>query len=136
MSKEGFRYSIAFTDDHSDVVFVCFLKDKSDTVEATKKFLADSASFRIGKRLRSDNGGEFVSGMFKAFLNDNKIKHGKSMWPYAAYIRSRCYNNHLKQALYFAFAGRKPNLSKMKLHPRFISTKIMVDETACEIRNV
>ena len=34
MSKEGFRYSIAFTDDYSGVVFVYFLKNKSDTVEA------------------------------------------------------------------------------------------------------
>ena len=57
MSKEGFRYSIAFTDDYSGVVFVYFLKNKSDTVDATKKFFADSASFGTVKRLRSDNGG-------------------------------------------------------------------------------
>ena len=63
MSKEGFRYSIAFTDDYG-VAFVYFLKNKSDTVEATKKFLADSAPFGIIKHLRSDNGGEFLSGEF------------------------------------------------------------------------
>ena len=153
MSKEGFRYSIAFTDDYSGVVFVYFLKNKSDTVEATKKFLADSAPFGTVKRLRSDNGGEFVSGRFKALLSDNKIKHetsapyfphqngtagrhwrtlfemgrcmlteaslSKSMWPYAVmqagYIRNRSYNNRLKQISYFAFTGRKPNLSKLRV---------------------
>ena len=82
MSKEGFRYSTAFTDDYSGVVFVYFLKIKSDTFEATKKFLADSAAFGTVKRLRSDDGGEFVSGMFKALLSDNKIKHETSA-PYS-----------------------------------------------------
>ena len=82
MSKEGFRYSIAFTDDYSGVVFVYFLKNKSDIVEATKKFLADSAPFGAVKRLRSDNGGEFISERFKALLNENKIKHEMSA-PYS-----------------------------------------------------
>jgi hypothetical protein len=30
-SKEGFRYAIVFTDDYTGVVFVYFLKNKSDT---------------------------------------------------------------------------------------------------------
>ena len=45
VSTEGFRYAITFTDDYSGTVFVYFLKSKSDTVEATEKFLADSAPF-------------------------------------------------------------------------------------------
>ena len=59
-----------------------FPKNKSDTVEATKIFLAHSAPFGTVKRLRSDNGGEFVPGMFKALLSDNKIKHETSA-PYS-----------------------------------------------------
>ena len=47
-------------------------------VEATKKFLADSAPFGDVKRLRSDGGGEFMSGEFKALLRENKIKHETS----------------------------------------------------------
>jgi transposase InsO family protein len=82
MSKEGFRYTIAFTDDYSGVVFVYFLKNKSDTVEATKKFLADSAPYGSVKCLRSDNGGEFISGKFKTLLSENKIKHETSA-PYS-----------------------------------------------------
>ena len=38
----------------------------------------------------------------------------KEFWPYAvmtaAYIRNRCFNNRLKQTVYFAITGRKPNL--------------------------
>ena len=140
ISKEGFRYSIAFTDDYSIAVFVYFLKSKSDTVAATQKFLA--------KCIRSDNGGEFISQKFESLLEKNKIKHEKStsysphqngtaerhwrtlfemgrclllhsnlskeFWPYAvmtaAYIRNRCFNNRLKQTVYFAITGRKPNL--------------------------
>jgi len=34
-----------FTDDFSGVIFVYFLRSKSDAVEATEKFLADSAPF-------------------------------------------------------------------------------------------
>ena len=67
MSKEGFRYSIAFTDDYSGVVFVYFLKNKSDTVEATKKFLADSAPFGIIKQLKSDNGANLFLGSLRHY---------------------------------------------------------------------
>ena len=82
ISKEGFKYTIAFTDDYSGAVFVYFLKNKSDTVEATKKFLADSAPYGNVKRLRSDNGGEFISNKFKSLLSENKIKHETSA-PYS-----------------------------------------------------
>ena len=39
VSREGFRHSIAFTDDYSGSVFVYFLKSKSDTVAAAQKIL-------------------------------------------------------------------------------------------------
>ena len=95
------------------------------------------------KCLRSDNGGEFISGKFKTLLSENKIKHetsapysthqngtaerhwrtlfemGKPLWPYAvmaaAYIRNRCYNNRLKQTPYYALTGRRPNLANMRV---------------------
>ena len=38
VSRQGFRYSIAFTDDYPGAVFVYFLKSKSDTVVATQFF--------------------------------------------------------------------------------------------------
>lgn len=44
-SREGYRYALSFTDDHSSAVFVYFLKHKSDTVVATERFLADIAPY-------------------------------------------------------------------------------------------
>lgn len=77
-SREGFRYTLGFTDDYSGLVTVYFLKSKDDTVEATKRFIADVAPYGTVKRLRSDNGGEFVSREFKKIMLENKIKHETS----------------------------------------------------------
>ncbi len=55
--KDGFNYAISFVDDYSGVIMIYFLKHKSDTVEATKQFLADIALFGKVKCIRSDNGG-------------------------------------------------------------------------------
>jgi len=41
-SREGYMVALSFTDDYSSAVFVYFLKSKSDTVQATGHFLADS----------------------------------------------------------------------------------------------
>ena len=46
---------------HTGVNTVYFLKQKSDTVEATEKFLADTGPFGKIKRIQSDNGMEFMS---------------------------------------------------------------------------
>lgn len=35
-SKDGHKYAISFTDDYSSAVFVYFLKNKSDAVQATE----------------------------------------------------------------------------------------------------
>jgi len=82
VSADGFKYAIAFTDDYSGVVFVYFLKNKSDTVEATERFLADSAPFGNVKCLRSDNGSEFTSGAFNSLLKKHRIRHDTSA-PYS-----------------------------------------------------
>ena len=55
-----------------------FLKEKSDTVEATKKFLADVFLFGKVKCLGSDNGPEFISNELEAFLVNHSIRHEKS----------------------------------------------------------
>ena len=64
ISKDGFKYALSFVDDHTGINTVYFLKQKSDTVEATEKFLADITPFGKIKRLRSDNGTEFTSQNF------------------------------------------------------------------------
>ncbi|XP_064100742.1 uncharacterized protein LOC135211359 [Macrobrachium nipponense] len=73
-SREKSKYCNVFVDDYSGSVFVYFLKQKSDALNATKKFLADTSSYGVVKRLRCDNGGEFTSSEFKEFLVSNKIK--------------------------------------------------------------
>ena len=80
-SKEGFKYCLAFTDDFSGAVFVCFLRNKSDPV-ATEIVFADSAPYGKVKCMRSDNGGEFTSGNFEALLWRNRITHDTSA-PYS-----------------------------------------------------
>lgn len=44
-SRAGYRFALSFTDDYSSAVFVYFLRKKSDTVQATKTFLADTAPY-------------------------------------------------------------------------------------------
>ena len=82
MAKDGFRYALAFVDDYSGLVMIYFLKHKGDTVNATKRFLADSAPYGIVKRLRTDQGGEFLSDEFENLLVQSKIKHERSA-PYS-----------------------------------------------------
>ena len=52
---------------------VYFLKTKSDTFDATKKFLADIAPFGQIKTLRSDNGTKFTYSGFESLLVQNKV---------------------------------------------------------------
>ena len=61
VSIDGYRYALSFTDDYSGLIMTYFLKQKSDTAEATKEFLADVFPFGKVKCLGSDNGSEFIS---------------------------------------------------------------------------
>ena len=45
VSIDGYRYALSFTDDYSGLIMTYFLKQKSDTAEATKKFLSDVSPF-------------------------------------------------------------------------------------------
>ena len=82
MSIDGFQYVLSFTDDFSGQVMTYFLMQKSNTVEATKRFLSDCGTFGKIKRLRSDNGTEFTSKEFQALMVENRICHEKSA-PYS-----------------------------------------------------
>ena len=75
-AMSGFKYAMNYVDDYTSATFVYFLKKKSDAVFALRKFLADSAPYGTVKRLRTDNGGEYVAGKFEEMLTDpNRIKH-------------------------------------------------------------
>ena len=92
VARDGFRYAIAFVDDFSSGTFIYFLKNKSDSAKALLKFLADVRPYgsvkKIAldlspvKRIRSDNGGEFICKEFTNVLLKHRIKHEKSA-PYS-----------------------------------------------------
>lgn len=82
IARDGFRYAISFIDDYSGVTCLYFLKNKSDTVAATERFLADMSPYGTVKRLRSDNGTEYTSREFQSLCVRNRIKHERSA-PYS-----------------------------------------------------
>ena len=82
VSRVGFKYCIAFTDDFSGAVFVYFLKCKSDTFVATEKLLADITPYGKVSCIRSDNGSEFTGKAFQTLLRERGIKHETSA-PYS-----------------------------------------------------
>ena len=64
VARDGFKYAISFVDDCTCIIMVYFLKQKSETVDATQKFLADVALFGTVRRIRSDNGTKFTGHNF------------------------------------------------------------------------
>ena len=82
---DGYIYALSFPDDDSGVIMTYFLKQKSETVEATECFLADVFPFGkclrsdlTVKRVRSDNGSEFISKEFEAMFVSHGIQLEKS----------------------------------------------------------
>ena len=82
IAREGFRYVLSFVDDYSGMIMIYLLANKSDTLKATEKFLADMSPYGKVKRLRSDNGSKFTSQDFTNLLVKHCIKHEKSA-PYS-----------------------------------------------------
>lgn len=90
--REGYRYALSFTDDHSSAVFVYFLKHKSDTVDATERFLADIAPYGNVTCIRSDNGAEFTGQGYQVLLCRNRIRHETSA-PYSPHQNGTAERN-------------------------------------------
>ncbi|GAA5935079.1 hypothetical protein JCM1841_000793 [Sporobolomyces salmonicolor] len=70
-SLAGNRYVVTFVDDFSRRLWVEPLDRKSNVFEAFKRFkaAAETESGRKLQRLRSDNGGEYSSCAFRAYLD-------------------------------------------------------------------
>jgi transposase InsO family protein len=76
-------YVLTFVDDASRYAWTYLLKTKSAAFSCFQKWLAlveNQTDLRV-KRLRSDNGGEFCSNEFEAFLTGKGILHEHTM-PY------------------------------------------------------
>ena len=72
----GRRYYFLLIDDYSRLMWVAFLKEKSDVFQHFKslKNLVESESEEKVKCFRTDKGGEFNSEEFKVYCEENGIK--------------------------------------------------------------
>jgi len=75
------RYYNTFIDDFSKRVWVCFFKQKSEVFQKFNewKTIVENQKGQKVKVLRSDNGGEYTSAEFKAYLAGEGIKHQLSI---------------------------------------------------------
>ena len=74
-SLGGSKYFVTFVDDYSRLVFVYFLKAKSEVFEKFKQFVALVENFtgKTVRILRSDRGGEYESREFQLFCAQKGI---------------------------------------------------------------
>jgi transposase InsO family protein len=71
------KYCLVIVDDYSRFTWVFFLQEKSQTQETLKRFLRRAQNefgLRI-KKIRSDNGTEFMNSQMEGFLEEEGIKH-------------------------------------------------------------
>ena len=70
----GVRYFLTLIDDYSRKVWIYFLKNKSETFLKFKewKILVETQTSRKVKKLRTDNGLEFLSNDFNSFLSKGR----------------------------------------------------------------
>ncbi|KAL0405490.1 UNVERIFIED_CONTAM: hypothetical protein Slati_3862900 [Sesamum latifolium] len=75
LTRGGFSYFITFTDDHSRYGYVYLMRYKSEAFGRFKeyRFEVENQTNRKIKALRSDRGGEYLSGEFINYLKENGI---------------------------------------------------------------
>ena len=73
---QGERYFVLFVDDYTRMMWIYFIKYKSETFECFKnlKALVENEKDSKIKCLRTDRGGEFTSNEFSEFCNIHGIK--------------------------------------------------------------
>ena len=120
VARDGFRYALCFVDDHSGINMVYFLKQKSNTLEATKKFFADVAPYGKVKRIRSDNGSKFMNKEFKSLLCTKGIKHETSC-PYSPH-----QNGTVERSWRSLFEMARCLLLEAKLPKEFWTYAVMI----------
>ena len=109
LTKDGYKYVNYFIDDYSGFTILYFLKYKSDTLLATKKYLADITPYSHVKCLESDNGMKFTSQSFQWLLVLNRINHKRSV-PYFPH-----QNGTAEQSWQTLFSMAKCLLIELKL---------------------
>ena len=74
-ARGGYEYFVTFTDDYSRYGYVYLMRQKSETFTKFREYKAE-AEKQLGlhiKELRSDRGGEYLSGEFKFYLTQEGI---------------------------------------------------------------
>ena len=74
-SVGGSIYFVTFIDDYSNYVWVNMLKKKSEALEKFIEFvaMAENSSGKTLKKLRMDNGGEYISNEFSKFVSNEEF---------------------------------------------------------------
>ncbi|KAJ4713761.1 Retrovirus-related Pol polyprotein from transposon TNT 1-94 [Melia azedarach] len=85
------RYFILFVDDLTRMTWVYFMNNKSQAFSCFKKFksLAETQSGVKVKKLRTDNGKEYISNEFDKFCEDAGIQHQLTV-PYSPQQNGVC----------------------------------------------
>jgi hypothetical protein len=80
-SLGGAKYFVTFTDDRTRYTETTMLRNRSDVLEAFKTFKlkAEKQTGQRIKKLRTDNGREYLSNAFKDFLRSEGILHQLSV---------------------------------------------------------
>lgn len=81
------KYVLTFIDDFSGKTFVYFLKTKDETYEIFRQFksLVEKQTDHEIKRVRSDNGGEYIFESIEKYCKRNGIVHEKTT-PYTVRV--------------------------------------------------
>lgn len=79
-ASHGYRYFMVFVDDYTRYTTVAFLKKKSEGLSKIKLYVKtmETQSNRQVKRLKTDNGSEFISKAHSKFYRSQGIIHEKS----------------------------------------------------------
>ncbi|GAK66588.1 uncharacterized protein PAN0_013c4811 [Moesziomyces antarcticus] len=83
-TSQGYRYAVTFIDDYSKYSTAYLMSHKSEVLDHLQDFKTTMEK-QVGhqmKRLRSDNGGEYINRELEAFLKDEGIIHERTS-PYA-----------------------------------------------------
>ena len=71
-SLSGHRYVVNFIDDLTRFARVYFMRTKDECLDKFKEFVAECGT---PERLRTDNGGEYISNEFKEYCKEQKTFH-------------------------------------------------------------
>ncbi|KAL0453656.1 UNVERIFIED_CONTAM: Retrovirus-related Pol polyprotein from transposon TNT 1-94 [Sesamum latifolium] len=130
-ARGGFSYFITFTDDHSLYGYVYLMRYKSEAFGRFKEYRleVENQTNRKIKALRSDRGGEYLSGEFIDYLKENGIL---SQWTPPGTPQLNGVAERRNRTLLDMYPGRYMRYGMASLCPTSLSgiRKILRDTTS------